>query len=261
MAFLQCSFFSDVLGLHSSMNVILPRRAERQIGQESAAPADRYPVLWLLHGLSDDHTVWARRTSVERYVAPLGLAVVMPAVGRSYYCDMAHGGRYWEFISEELPAVAREFFPLSDDPADNFVAGLSMGGFGAFKLALNHPERFGAAGSFSGAVDMRARVQQVEDEHVELVDCVMGNGPFRECNDLPALLRRRVKEGAALPPLYQSCGTEDFLYEDNQHFRRVADKLGVDLTTDFRPGEHNWDFWDTDIQRFLHWLPLAGPQE
>ena len=125
MALIQCDFFSESLGFSTSMNVILPQPAR-----------ERYRVLYLLHGMSDDHTIWCRRTSIERYVDPLGLAVVMPAVHRGYYTDMAAGYRYWTFISEELPALARSFFPLSHKREDTFVAGLSMGGYGAFKLAL-----------------------------------------------------------------------------------------------------------------------------
>ena len=118
MALLHCDFFSDALGLCSSMDVILPQ----------APPGTRargrrlFPTLYLLHGLSDDHTIWQRRTSIERYVADLPLAVVMPAVGRSFYTDMAHGLRYWTFVSEELPALCRSFFPLSARREDTFVS-------------------------------------------------------------------------------------------------------------------------------------------
>ncbi len=149
MALIQCDFFSETLQLSTSMNVILPQPARA-----------RYPVLYLLHGLSDDHTTWLRRTSIERYVDPLGLAVVMPAVHRSFYSDMAHGNRYWTFVSRELPALARGFFPISSSRADTFVAGLSMGGYGAFKLALSFPQRFAAAASLSGALDQAGPAPQ-----------------------------------------------------------------------------------------------------
>ena len=76
------------------------------------------PVLYLLHGLSDDDTIWLRRTSIERYVAPLGLAVVMPQVHRSFYTDEAYGGRYWTFLSEELPQLVGTFFRLSGGPPE-----------------------------------------------------------------------------------------------------------------------------------------------
>lgn len=127
MALIQCQFYSEVLGLSTSMNVILPQATRSQIGLEGKQGTGPHPTLYLLHGLSDDDSTWLRRTSIERYVASLGLAVVMPQVHRSFYTNMEQGAAYWSFISEELPALARSFFPLSDKREDNFVAGLSMG--------------------------------------------------------------------------------------------------------------------------------------
>src|SRR5688572_5857368 len=101
MAFLDVHAFSDVLGLQVSFYVLLPQETTRQIGVESGGTRTSYPVLWLLHGLSDDHTIWLRRTSVERYAAARNLAVVMPAVGRSYYQDTIGSGRYWTHLTEE----------------------------------------------------------------------------------------------------------------------------------------------------------------
>ena len=154
MALINCNYFSETLGMSTSMTVILPQQTNTQIGMNNLSKSKLHPTLYLLHGLSDDDTIWSRRTSIERYVAPLGLAVVMPNVHKSFYTDMEYGDKYWTFLTEELPAVARSFFPLSDAREDNFVAGLSMGGYGAFKWALRHPERFAAAGSFSGALDI-----------------------------------------------------------------------------------------------------------
>src|SRR4051812_23558049 len=139
MALVRCDFFSDVLGLSTSMTVVLPQATSSQIGMTGAATADDAPVLYLLHGLSDDDTIWQRRTSIERYAAPLGLAVVMPQVARSFYTDEAYGGRFWTYVSEELPALVSELFRVSTAREDTFVAGLSMGGYGALKLALRQP--------------------------------------------------------------------------------------------------------------------------
>ena len=146
-------FFSDTLGFHTSMYVLMPKRT---LSEMKSKRAPKYRTLYLLHGHSDDHTAWQRWTSIERYAEGLNLAVVMPAVHLSFYNDMAHGGKYWQFISEEVPAVVRDLFPLSSARKDNFVAGLSMGGYGAFKLALTHPDRYAAAASLSGALDIRA---------------------------------------------------------------------------------------------------------
>jgi S-formylglutathione hydrolase FrmB len=248
MALIQCDFFSETLQLSTSMNVILPQPARA-----------RYPVLYLLHGLSDDHTIWLRRTSIERYVDPLGLAVVMPAVHRSFYSDMAHGNRYWTFVSRELPALARGFFPISSSRADTFVAGLSMGGYGAFKLALSFPQRFAAAASLSGALDqagpapqdadpaMRAEMENIYGD----LDKLAGSP-----NDVMHLARQVAKSTGSKPRLYQCCGTEDFLYDQNLRFRDQAIELSLDLTYEEGPGEHEWGYWDRMIQRVLAWLTL-----
>src|SRR3954471_3777319 len=155
MAFFDCHFFSDARALTVSAYVLLPQKTARQIdlpgAADNTAPAGGYPTLMLLHGLSDDHTIWMRRTSIERYAAAKNLAVIMPAVGRSFYQDMASGARYWTYVSEELPLLIRSFFPLSSSRESNFVAGLSMGGYGALRLALAHPENYAAAASLSGA--------------------------------------------------------------------------------------------------------------
>lgn len=256
MAFIQCDFFSEVLGLSTSMNVILPQPASGQIGMEGSKASDKYPVLYLLHGLSDDHTIWARRTSVERYVASLGLAVVMPAVHKSFYTDMAKGDRYWTFVSEELPQIVRSFFPISAAREDNFVAGLSMGGYGAFKLALRCPDKFIAGASLSGALNMadlaKNRHPQRAWEYVfGDLDKIKGSD-----NDLLYLAEKVAKSNGPKPMLYQCCGTEDFLYEDNIVFRDWANELGLDLTYEEEPGTHEWGYWDKKIQRVLEWLPL-----
>jgi S-formylglutathione hydrolase FrmB len=256
MALIQCDFFSDVLGLCCQMDVILPQppAAKRKA---VAAGKVRHPALLLLHGLSDDHTIWQRRTSIERYVEGLGLAVVMPAVHRSYYTDMVEGGRYWTFISQELPAIAASFFHLSTARADNFVAGLSMGGYGAFKLGLALPGRYAAAASLSGALDI-ARPRQDASAEKEFRRVFGNRERLRgSANDLFHLARKARRNGTRLQ-LYQCCGTDDFLYQDNVRFRDFARSLGLPLTYDESPGAHEWGYWDRQIQRVLQWLPLGA---
>ncbi len=254
MALLRCDFYSDVLELSTSMTVILPQATSTQIGLSGVAPAEAFPTLYLLHGLSDDDTTWLRRTSIERYVAALGLAVVMPQVNRSFYADEAHGNRYWTFLSEELPEVAGGFFRLSDRREDTFVAGLSMGGYGALKWALRQPSRFAAAASLSGALDLAGR-ERSGDWRPDLRDRVFGTEPIaRSADDLIWLLDQ--VDPRDLPALYVGCGTEDDLIEDNRAFVAAAVGRGVDVTVDLGPGEHEWGYWDRTIQHVLAWLPL-----
>jgi S-formylglutathione hydrolase FrmB len=255
MALLTCDFFSEALELGTSITVVLPQPTVGQVGVDPGADADAPPpLLYLLHGRSDDHTAWLRYTSIERYATAAGVAVVMPAVARSFYADEAHGHRYWTYLSEELPTLVHRFFRVGESREQTFVAGLSMGGYGALKWAFHQPERFAAAASLSGAVDVVGFTRDPERRD-ELVDRVYGGEPGPG-EDLYALLDKADPE--ALPDLYLSCGTEDFLHDDNVRFVEALRARGLDPVVDFRPGEHEWGFWDTDIQRVLAWLPLPG---
>ncbi|GGG62123.1 alpha/beta hydrolase [Paenibacillus radicis (ex Gao et al. 2016)] len=260
MALVQCDYFSETLGMNTSMTVILPQKTVSQIGMEGAGGADKHPVLYLLHGLSDDHTIWLRRTSIERYVASLGLAVVMPNLHKSFYTEMEQGDRYWTFLTEELPVVARSFFPLSAEREQNFVAGLSMGGYGAFKWALNYPERFAAAGSLSGALDMhghREKLKPGEGLYVPIRKA-FGERPIKgTIDDLLWMAEQADKQTGPKPLLYQCCGTEDFLYQDNLNFREACLRTDLQLTYSEEPGAtHDWNYWDKKIQDVVNWLPL-----
>src|SRR4051794_17141614 len=238
------------------MTVLLPQRTTTQIGMADATGEGPPPVLYLLHGLSDDDTIWLRRTSIERYVAPLGLAVVMPQVHRSFYTDEHYGGRYWTFLSEELPALVADWFRISDRREDTFVAGLSMGGYGALKWALHQPQRFAAAASLSGAVDVAGlRTSRERPEDPRLFDRVFGDRPLAGGpDDLFALLD--AADPATLPKIYVACGTEDALVDDNRALVPAAETAGIAVTSDFGPGEHDWAYWDRTIQDVLAWLPL-----
>lgn len=258
MALIDCKFFSETLGMCSSMRVIVPETTERRIGSVGVSHAGSgasfrgHPTLWLLHGLSDDETIWSRSTSIERYVAPLGLSVVMPNVHRSFYTNMRSGYRYWDFVSQELLEKARGFFPLSSAREDNFVAGLSMGGYGALKLALTLPEQFAAAASLSGVLDVaERRVDRSED-----FELIFGaGGPQRgSAHDLFQLATSLASSGRHKPRLYQCCGTEDFLYTQNTRFRDAVQGLGFDYLYEEGPGDHSWAYWDKMIARTLTWL-------
>jgi putative tributyrin esterase len=258
MILTELNFHSEILGMRATINVIVPQRTLKD-AQGDKKP--KYRTLYLLHGYSDDHTAWQRWTSIERYAEKYNLAVVMPAAHISFYTDMAHGGKYWQFISEEVPAVARDLFPLSADRADNFLAGLSMGGYGAFKLALTHPDRFAAAASLSGAVDIREVVKPSDDPNSEAWLEQM-RSVFGDLSKVPGsqhdlfTLAEKVAQGQVKPKLHQCCGTEDFLYADNLRFRDHVRQLPLDLTYEEGPGEHNWAYWDVMIQKVLAWLPL-----
>lgn len=258
MALLHVNFFSEVLGMCMEMDVILPQKTKRLIGMESRIHEERYKTMYLLHGLSDDQTIWQRRTSIERYASEYGIAVVMPTTHRAFYTDTTYGLKYWTFVSKELPQICREFFPkMSEKKEDNLVAGLSMGGYGAWKMALG-TSLFGAGASLSGALDVLGLYDTFCD------GSLMGKTEFEGIfgkpevikgsdNDLSALLCKKIKSKEKPPRLYGWCGTEDSLYPMNKKIWKEAKELGYDLTYKESMGDHQWKYWDDMIKDVLCW--------
>ena len=213
-------------------------------------------MLYLLHGYSDDHTIWMRRTSVERYAAQHNLAVIMPAVNHSFYTNEAQGERYWDYVAEELPEIMHRFFRLSKKPEDTYVAGLSMGGYGAMKLALTHPERFAAAASFSGAVDIFDGLEDKPTARLDNFRRIFGelDGLEESNHDLFRLMEKN-KSAQSKPRLYVACGDADFLYQANLKFVPALKKNGWDVTYYEEAGVgHEWAFWDRQIKVFIPWM-------
>lgn len=247
------------LALEREVNffVILPEDTKGLIGMAGGSAA-QCPTLYLLHGMSDDHSIWLRRTSIERYAAEKGVAVVMPCADLSYYTDMAMGEKFWQFIAKELPALCRSLFPqLSPRREDTFVAGLSMGGYGALKCGLRASETFSCAAGLSSVADIARHVLRDANRKAYWQDIF---GDLRQIsgsfNDLFAAADDMAR-GAALPAkFYMWCGTEDFLYDENVRLRDHMREAGLDLTYEESPGNHAWKYWDEKIQTVLNWLPI-----
>lgn len=244
MAFLHCRMHSKELKKAIEVNVVYP--------VASGAP-DK--VLYLLHGLSDDASIWCRRTSVERYAERRNVAVIMPDGGRGFYTDAVHGARCWSFVAEELPELVHGIFKLPKARKDTFVAGLSMGGYGALKLGLRHPERFAAVGALSAVTDVkrRLRTNDVPAWRTEM-RLIFGSAArvAADGNDLFALAEAAVGSGKKLPKIVSFCGTEDPLLPDNRRFDAHLVRLGYpEFHAYERPGTHNWEFWDAHIAEVL----------
>lgn len=250
MALLHVNFFSNTLGVCTNMEVILPQK-----GYYTQKEENTYPVLYLLHGMSDDCTIWSRRTSIERYATNYGIAVVMASAQLSYYTDMKYGSKFYTFFAKELPAVCHDFFPrISEKREDTFIAGLSMGGYGAFKLALRNPEQYAFAGSLSGALDIKNNII-----HPEVWKLDFGSAEEIEGseNDLFFLSRELKKSGKELPQLYFSCGKDDTLaFCQNERFNEHLNKIGFEHEYEIYEGAHSWEYWDEHIKDILKRLPI-----
>ena len=259
MALIHVGFFSQTIGMCMSCDVILPQRATRQIGMDSAATEGKHKVLWLLHGMSDDQTIWQRRTSIERYAAPLGLAVVMPAVSLSRYANMVHGRRYYDYVAQELPQIMRDMFPLSDRREDNFIAGLSMGGSGTLVYALNHPEKFAAAAVLS-CCPFEAGFSNGDELNERSQGMIANRGGLQAYLDSYENtwgLCDKLAGDPSLPKFYFAIGKDDFLYQSYLHFKAHAKQIVFEAKfEEFDGFKHEWRFWDMTIQRALTFFGL-----
>ena len=246
-------FYSESLGIQTAAYVLLP-----EYEQLAARQGEPLPALYLLHGLSDDHTAWLRNTRIAQYARKYRVAVVMPAVNRSFYTDMAHGAKYWTFVSDELPRVMEACFPLSGKREERFAAGLSMGGYGAMKLGLLKPDRYGAVAALSAPLWLHTALDgHMDDPNFvrELGDIFGSREALLAGEGNLALAAERLNHKEA-PRLYAGCGTADFLYEANEAFiAAYGEKLGITYVRE-SGADHTWDYWDKAIQDVLAWLPL-----
>ncbi len=258
MALITCEYFSDELNMMRSMRILLPQEVNVKNGVNGEnARHGNLPVLYLLNGLSDDDSAWIRRTSIERYAMKWNIAVVMPNGERGWYTDAVHGYKYYSHIAHEVPRIARSFFPLSNKREDNFIAGLSMGGYGAIKIALLNPKKFSVAASLSGALNIKKRYDGIEDKlYVEELKNIYGDLERIDGTDNDLLSLVQKCDPAVSPKILQCCGTEDFLYSMNQEFLASAKKSGFEVDYWEGSGGHFWEYWDAEIQNVLRKLPI-----
>lgn len=250
MAFCQVHLYSEALGLQTTVNVIIPqKRTVGEIGVESGKNTGKHRCLYLLHGLSDDHTIWLRRTSIERYAQKYGICVVMPFADKSFYTDMKFGCKYYTYIAKELPKLMGEMFHVSDKREDNFIAGLSMGGYGAIKIALRECETFCAVAGFSSVADIAG----ARERFGNLYNAIFGFDDVPDDEDL-FKLAEKTNSNPLKPRVFMGVGTEDFLYKDNFKLKEKFASLDYDFTYRESKGEHNWEFWDEYIQYALEWM-------
>ncbi len=275
MAYLSGTIYSSTLNLDTSLHVILPTdsRPHLQGGislRNGITPRERPRTLFLLHGYSDCASTWVRRTSIERYAEQYDIAVIMPEVYKSAYADMKYGDNYFTYIVGELPELCEKLFNVSTAPEDLFIAGLSMGGFGALKAVLTYPERFAAGGAFSPGVgfygdhpmqpldemtpEMRAiAIQTASAKPMDTVLKAAYGDPFEERpkEDL-WYLSEHLGERAKDVTLYHCCGRQDFLYPGNVKLRQQLEKAHLgSYTYEEWDGIHEWGFWDVAVQKFL----------
>lgn len=249
------TFRSASLGEERSYNVLLP------VGYDPGG-ARRYPVLYLLHGKSGDNTDWSKRAPLREAVGQAPLIVVMPDGDDGWYVDWADGVHRYEaqIVRDLIPHVDGTYRTLGTREG-RAVAGLSMGGYGALKMALAHPDLFVSAASVSGALRFP---REGWDDGPKVFGKDPASNLLRQQNDVlelaDALQRARPRWSG--PALYLDCGTEDFLYDSNTRVRSFLREIAVPYAYHEEPGGHTWEYWSArlpDVLRFslAHLAPAA----
>jgi S-formylglutathione hydrolase FrmB len=250
MPWAEVHWRSDVLQKQTTMQVLLPR-----VGRPP------FPVLYLLHGLSDDSTVWLRHTRLEWYVREQPLMIVLPDGYRGFYTDNDQGPAHAKHLAREVTGFVDRNFQTLAERKGRAIGGLSMGGYGALRLALGYPDVYCSANSHSGAVgrtssDFSAeavaagRHEGKTKEFVAELRRIFGEKPVGTKHDILELAKK-VHAAGSLPQLLLDCGREDYLLEDNREFHRALKEADVPHEYHEHAGAHDWDYWDRYVQDAL----------
>jgi putative tributyrin esterase len=237
MAFVQLHWRSQVLGKDTATWILLPD-----------AGSGPFATFYLLHGLTDDHTAWMLHTRIRDYAAALPLIVVMPDGGRGYFTNQTNGPRWATHMAEELPAYIEKIFPAKTSRESRCVGGLSMGGYGALRLALGYPQRYISANSHSAPL-LGANVSHGSLSVAEF-ERIFGPAYEKSEHDL-IVLAKRVANDPSLPKLRIDCGSDDLRLQDNRQFHEALQALNIGHEYQEFPGNHNWDYWDEHIKEAL----------
>ena len=281
MAILSCNFNSSCLGRTVSFQAILPvnafspessentsnvetERSGRQLSDnqmpDSQISNKQKPLktLYLLHGITGNDIDWLIGTRVAHYAQSKGLAVIMPAGENGFYTDNNSTNRFGEYVGRELVHATRSMFHLSEKREDTFIGGLSMGGYGALRNGLKYSGTFGKIVALSSALVVGKAATATNEPNQwhfakkEYFDVVFGDPDKLEGGDLD--VKALAANHARHAQIYMACGTEDTLLEKNREFRDYLQSIEADLDYVEAPGDHDWKFWDTYIEKGIEWL-------
>ncbi len=238
MAIFDCIYNSEVLCTRTAFRAVIPE----DVDIETA------PIFYLLHGLDGTYLSWFDNTDLEPLAEKYGVVIISPDAKNSFYTDTREY-KYYTQIAYELPRHAERYFNLK---GERHIAGVSMGGHGAYKIALKNPDMYKTVASFSGVLDLSEHVNDAIDARKTIcMNFVFGEGAdlTGTDNDLFSL----INSYSGNLRFYQFCGTEDFLYTTNRRFRYLAREKHLDLTYLEDAGDHTWPVWAKQIQHYIPW--------
>ena len=243
----------------TSLSVILPADNIHYLQGTEEIAEKPYKTLYLLHGLFGSDDIFLANTTIQKFAEDHNIAVVLPSGENSFYVDQKESHKYYgEFIGRELVEMTRNIFPLSHKKEDTYLAGFSMGGYGAYRLALG-TDHFSYAASLSGVLTFDGMEENFK-ENPAYWGGIFGNWETFKGSDNEILsLADRKQENK--PKLYAWCGKQDFLFPGNEYATAELKKLGFDITYESSDGVHEWYYWTQKIESVLKWLPINYKQE
>lgn len=262
MSVLQINTYSLALSRIITFHAILPNDAPPEMLMGNPYYDRSAKTLYLLHGFSGSSMDFLTGSLIQELALKYNLAVVLPAGENSFYLNGKGTGRAYEtFIGEELMDYCKKTFGLSDKREDNFIGGLSMGGFGAIHTALKYPERFGKMFGLSSALIVNGIKDMKPGTQNDIADYDYYVQTFGDLDKLDTsennpeyLILQRKEKGDVIQPIFMACGSEDFLLSENHEFRDFLVKEGVDITYKESHGIHDWKFWNEYLEPAIQWL-------
>jgi putative tributyrin esterase len=239
-------------------SVALNREMQYRVFMPAVMPSGQnLPAVYLLHGGNGGFRDWSNYSDVARF-AERDFILVMPEGDESYYTNSREHpqDRYEDYIVDDLISDVEARFPVLKDRANRAIVGVSMGGFGAVKVAFRHPELFAFVGGLSSAIDVPSRpfsIKRIEQwRHHESIFGAWGTVTRRE-ND-PFVLARRI-DPAKVPYIFLTCGNQEGLLPANQSFDKVLQERQFKYEFHVVQGGHDWSQWNAQLDdtfRSLH---------
>jgi putative tributyrin esterase len=260
MALIQVNYLSCALMRTVTVNVVLPVDKVSHREHDYLPVPARLKTLYLLHGMFGNCNDWLTGTSIQRLAEERDLCVVMPSGDNSYYVQgPLPFNDYGAFVGEELPRVMRSMFPLSGRREDTFIAGLSMGGYGALRNGMRYAQTFGGIAAISSALTVLDPASPpIAGDKAVFGDLEVARGTDKNYEVAYENLRSRVESGEEkMPRIYLGCGTEDPFIEGTRALRARLEADGVEVAYSEEPGGHDWDLWESQIRKVVGWLPLG----
>jgi S-formylglutathione hydrolase FrmB len=251
----ECSFHSPALVRDMPYMAVLP--------SSYADSERRYPVLYLLHGWNGDYKNWCTLTNLVAYAERYEIIIITPDGQNSWYVNSATApaDRFYDYIAADLIAEVDGRFRTISSAHRRAIAGLSMGGYGSFLVALKHPEMFSIVGSISGAFDAPCGIEKVLPDVCESIEHAYGEATSavrRESNVFDLVKRAPA---TVFPYIFLQCGADDLLLPSNRRF--VAEISARKLAYEYHemPGDHTWEFWDSVLPPLLRIVARIIPEQ